>query len=94
MGGSKRSLSALRHALQLLKACLNKRHRGWDKISFARRLWFTSVFCIMLDSNMRGNSAPYILGLTSQITLCSPRPDAAATRVQSDLRPSPTGCRR
>jgi len=33
MGGSKRSLSALRHALQLLKACLNKQHRGWDKIT-------------------------------------------------------------
>jgi len=49
----------------------------------------------MLDSNIRGNSAPrYILGLTTQITPCSPRPDAAATRVQSDLRPSLTGCRR
>jgi len=42
MGGSKQSLSALRHALQLFKACLNKPHRGWDKISFGRRLWFTS----------------------------------------------------
>jgi len=31
MGGSKRSLSALRHALQLFKASLNKRHRGWNK---------------------------------------------------------------
>jgi len=42
MGGSKRSLSALRHALQLFKACLNKWRHGWDKISFARWLWFTS----------------------------------------------------
>jgi len=33
MGGSKRSLSALRHALQLFKACLSKRNRGWDKIT-------------------------------------------------------------
>jgi len=33
MGGSTRSLSALRHALQLFKACLNKRRRGWDKIT-------------------------------------------------------------
>ena len=33
MDGSKRSLSALRHALQLFKACLNKRRRGWDKIT-------------------------------------------------------------
>jgi len=33
MGGSKRSLSALRHALQLFKACLNKRRHGWDKIT-------------------------------------------------------------
>jgi len=33
MGGSKRSLLALRHALQLFKACLNKWHRGWDKIT-------------------------------------------------------------
>jgi len=24
-------MSALRHALQLFKACLNKRHHGWDK---------------------------------------------------------------
>jgi len=47
----------------------------------------------MLDSNIRGNSAPsYILGFTTQITPCSPRPDAAATRVQSDLRLSLTGC--
>jgi len=28
MGGSKRSLSALQHALQQFKACLNKWHRG------------------------------------------------------------------
>jgi len=33
MGGSKRSLSALRHALQLFKACLNKRRHSWDKIT-------------------------------------------------------------
>jgi len=33
MGGSKRSLSALPHTLQLFKACLNKRRRGWDKIT-------------------------------------------------------------
>jgi len=38
----------------------------------------------MLDSNIRGNSPPhYILGLTTQITPCSPRPDAVATRIQS-----------
>jgi len=56
---------------------------------------YIRVFCIMLDSNIHGNSARrYILGLTTQITPCSPRPDAAATRVQSDLRPSLTGCRR
>jgi len=35
MGGSKRSLSALRHALQLFKACLNKRRRGWDTVLHA-----------------------------------------------------------
>jgi len=53
---------------------------------------YIRVFYIMLDSNIRGNSAPgYILGLTTQITPCSPCPDAAATRVQSDLRPSLTG---
>ena len=51
-------------------------HAGW-------------VLCIMLDSNILGNSAPrYILGLTTQITPCSPRPDAAAAHVQSDLQPS------
>jgi len=33
MGGSKRSLSALQHALQLFKASLNKWHRDWDKIT-------------------------------------------------------------
>jgi len=33
MGGSKRSLSAFLLALQLFKACLNKWHRGWDKIT-------------------------------------------------------------
>jgi len=33
MGGSKRSLSVLWHALQLFKACLNKRHHDWDKIT-------------------------------------------------------------
>jgi len=33
MGNSKRSLSALQHALQLFKACLNKRHHSWDKIT-------------------------------------------------------------
>ena len=58
-------------------------------------VFYIRVFCIMLDSNIRGSSAPpYILGLTTQITPCSPCPDAAATRVQSDLWPSLTGCRR
>jgi len=56
---------------------------------------YIRVFCIMLDSNICGNSAPhYTTGLTTQITPCSPRPDAVATRVQSDLQPSLTGCRR
>jgi len=32
MDGSKRSLLALWHALQLFKACLNKPRRGWNKI--------------------------------------------------------------
>ena len=93
MGGSKRSLSALRNALQLFKACLNKRHRGWDKITVLHA--GCALHQGVLYSNIRGNSAPrYILGLTTQITPSSPRPDAAAIRVQSDLRPSLTGCRR
>jgi len=55
---------------------------------------YIRVFYIMLASNIRGNSAPrYILGLTTQITPFSPGPDVAATRIQSDLRPSLTGCR-
>ena len=33
MDGSKRSLLALRHTLQLFEVCLNKPHRGWDKIT-------------------------------------------------------------
>ena len=33
MAVSHHCMSALRHALQLFKACLNKRHRGWDKIT-------------------------------------------------------------
>jgi len=53
MGGSKRSLSALRHALQLFKACLNRQRRTTAGIrlqfcTVARRLCFTtgcSVSC-------------------------------------------------
>jgi len=92
MGGSKRSLSALWHALQLFKACLNKRRRtaAGIRLQFCTpAVLYIRVFCIMLDSNICGNSAPrYILGLITQVMPCSPHPDAAATRVRSDLRPS------
>jgi len=82
MGGSKRSLSALRHALQLFKACLNKWHHGWDKIT---------VLHASCDLYPRQQSSWLYTGVDYSDNAVLPRPDAAATRVQSDLRPSLTG---
>jgi len=82
MGDSKQSLSALQHAHNCLKPVSTSSIAAGIRLQFCTpAVLYIRVFCIMLDSNIRGNNAPrYILGLTTQITPCSPRPDAAATR--------------